>query len=129
MSDIDGMDILKSLREAGTYISSRSQELLSLDNSEKRSKFIEEMNEGDLVQTTSISCMDVLKKDSDEVDAVTLLIVGTEAKQVLILPSDPSNSVVLWTLSLPSVPVMFAISGAFDVEWRIMVYHVSCTIT
>jgi Ciliary BBSome complex subunit 1 len=117
----DGLETLKNLRESGVNISSRSQELLSLENSDKRNDFIQEMNEIDLIQCTSITCMGVLKKDSDEIDAVTLLVVGTEAKQVLILPSDPSNSTVLWSLSLPSVPVSFAISGAFDVEWRIMV--------
>jgi hypothetical protein len=39
--------------------------------------------------------MEVLKLDSEDIDSVGLLVVGTEAGQILILPQDPFGSLVL----------------------------------
>jgi hypothetical protein len=88
--------------------------------------------------------MDSMKKDSEDADAVSLLgmfaiyytsshhtpslhtpslyiVVGTEAKQILILPADPTNSLTLCKLTLPDIPSLLSIQGIFDVEWRISV--------
>ena len=63
--------------------------------------------------------METLKKNSDLDDAVSSLVIGTENCQVLIL--DPPGSTVICQVTLPSVPTMFAITGLYDVEWRIVV--------
>ena len=74
------------------------------------------------IQQTLLTCMDVIKKDSEDVDAISLLVVGTESGYVYILPQDPSNSNYLCKISLSnSVPVMFSVTGLFDVEWKIVV--------
>ena len=74
------------------------------------------------VQQTLLTCMDVIKKDSEDTDAISLLVVGTESGYVYILPQDPSNSNYLCKISLSnSVPVMFSVTGLFDVEWKIVV--------
>ena len=59
-----------------------------------------------------------LKRDSDDADAVTLPVVGTEAGHVYILPADPGQSQYLCRISLKAVPVLLCPAGRFDVEWR-----------
>ena len=112
---------MKDLRDSGCVLSSRSIELISIDTVDKRALFVNEIRDIELSQWTCISCMDVLKLDSEELDAISLLVVGTEHSQVFILPEDPTGSNFLCKINLPSVPVMFTISGTFDVEWRIVV--------
>ena len=59
--------------------------------------------------------METLKKESEEPDAVSFIVVGTEAKQLMILPQDPVNSNLLCKVTLPSVPVHLCIFGLFDI--------------
>jgi Bardet-Biedl syndrome 1 protein len=112
---------LSELRDTGTVLSSRSSELLSLDSEESRMAFVEEMKDVNFVQHTVITCMEILKKDSEDSDALSLLIVGTESGHVYILPVDPTNSNYLCKIVLPSAPTLLSVSGNFDVEWRINV--------
>jgi Bardet-Biedl syndrome 1 protein len=116
----DGVKHLTELREAGTTLSSRSVELLSLDSLAVHT-FVYENKDIPLQQHTVITCMDVLKKDSEENDAVCVLVVGTEAGEIYILPQDPANSAYVCKLTLPSPPVFLNVSGLFDVEWRISI--------
>lgn len=71
-----------------------------------------------LQQQTLITCMEVLKKDSDEPDSVSLLVVGTENGAIYILPPDPAGSAYLCKIQLQSAPVLMNVSGLFDTEWR-----------
>jgi Bardet-Biedl syndrome 1 protein len=112
---------LSELRDSGTVLSSRSSELLSLESDPSREAFIDETKEVNFVQQTTITCMDILKKDSEDPDALSLLIVGTESCFVFILPVDPTASNILCKVTLPSVPTHLSVSGVFDVEWRISV--------
>lgn len=111
---------LSEARDAGIVLSSRSVELLSLSDREQHA-FVSEHKDAPYSQYTLITCMDVLKKDSDDADAMTLLIVGTESGHLLILPQDPLNSNILCKLQLPSTPCLLSCVGVFDVEWRISV--------
>jgi Bardet-Biedl syndrome 1 protein len=65
--------------------------------------------------------MDALKKDSEDSDGISLLVVGTEAGQILILPQDPLQSQVLCKVNIPGVPALLSVQGMFDVEWRVNV--------
>jgi Bardet-Biedl syndrome 1 protein len=112
---------LTELRDTGTTLSYRSMELLALEKENSRLSYIDENKDQPLVQNTLITCMDVLKKDSDDNDAISLLVIGTEAGQLYILPQDPQNNNVLCRLQLPATPSLLAVSGTFDVEWRITV--------
>lgn len=62
--------------------------------------------------------MEVLKKDSDEQEAMSLLVAGTENGVIYILPADPTGSAYLCKIVLKSVPVMLNVTGLFDTEWR-----------
>jgi hypothetical protein len=59
-----------------------------------------------------------LKKDSEEPDSISLLVVGTENGGIYILPPDPAGSAYLCKIQLQSTPVMMNVSGLFDTEWR-----------
>lgn len=62
------------------------QELLSMDsNSQARSNYIQEMKNVAYQQLTLITSMETLKKDSDDMDALTLLVIGTYVRAVLPL--------------------------------------------
>ncbi len=62
--------------------------------------------------------MEVLKKDSDEPEALSLIVAGTENGIIYILPPEPSGSAFLCKIVLKSVPVMLNVTGLFDTEWR-----------
>lgn len=89
-----------------------------MQSEQKRTAFIDETRSQALQQSTLLTCMEVLKKDSDEPEAMSLLVVGTEDGTVYILPPDPTGSAYLCKISLKSVPVMLNITGLFDTEWR-----------
>lgn len=114
---------MTDLRDQGTPLSSRALELLAIDHEAARANLIAEMKETPPTASPSIiTCMEGLKKESEEaVDAVTLLVVGTEAGQLLILPQDPMNSTTICKLQLPSPPALMVTGGCFDVEWRVSV--------
>lgn len=127
--DIPGaIQRLIAARDSGVVLTARSADLIGMDDESeagvaKRTSFVNDMNVVvPYVQQTLITCMDVLKKDSDDSDAISLLVVGTESGIVYILPQDPSNSNYLCKVALPtSAPVSFSITGLFDVDWRILV--------
>lgn len=120
------MQRLASARDSGVRLSSRSVDLLAMESEDfvnERLEYVNVMKAAPFVQQTLITCMDVIKKDSEDADAITLLVVGTESGMVYILPQDPSNSTFLCKVELPSgsIPVLLCVSGMFDVDWRIMV--------
>jgi len=108
-------------RDAGVKLSARSVDLITLESEAARAAYVNEMKDILYTQSTLITCMDTLNKDSEDFDSITLLVVGTESGQIFVLPQDPSNSSYLCKVQLPSVPVLLSISGLFDVEWRISV--------
>lgn len=79
-------------------------------------------------QLAEITCMEVMKKYTDELNLITLLVIGTENDSILILPHDLKLFKILATISLPSTPVSLNILGSFDAEWRISVVCRNCKI-
>eukprot|EP01038_Epipyxis_sp_PR26KG_P009508 gene9508-12808_t len=121
INPIAAVKLLVEARDGGTILSSRSLELLSIDGEVPRATFISEMKTVNFLQLTLITVMEIMKKDSEDYDAVSLLVVGTEAGFIYILPQDPANSSYLCKVQLPSPPSILSISGVFDVEWRISI--------
>lgn len=66
-------------RDAGTPLSARSLDLISLESEAARVAYVNEMKDILYTQNTLITCMDTLQKDSEDYDAITLLVVGTES--------------------------------------------------
>jgi len=112
---------LLALRDTGVSLCSQSRILLSIDENDvaARNACIAEYKTQPLIQQTCITCMETVKKNMEEPDAVSCLVIGTESCQVLIL--DPSGTSVAHKVKLPAVPVFIAITGLLDVEYRIVV--------
>jgi Bardet-Biedl syndrome 1 protein len=114
-----GIGMLGRARDSGVTLSSWSLDLLSLTDPDLQRALVKSKVGIPHVQQTTITCMETLKKDTDAEDAVSSLVIGTEACQVLIL--DSSGSKVVCEATLPSQPAILAITGLYDVEWRIVV--------
>ena len=68
---------LKIIRSFLTKLKMFISELLSLEgDSQGRINFIKEMKNVTYQQLTLITSMETLKKDSDDADALTLLVIG-----------------------------------------------------
>ena len=115
-------ELLLNARENGVALSPRSLDLIAAESVDARDSFLVEFKDIPITaQATLITCMDMLKKDSENADAVSMLIVGTESGHVHFLPPDPSDSTVVCTVKLPSAPALLSVSGLFDIEWRVVV--------
>jgi hypothetical protein len=95
---------------------------IPIQNEQNRTSFIDENRNQPLQQQTLLTCLEVLKKDSDEQEAMSLLVAGTENGMIYILPPDPTGSAYLCKIALKSVPVMLNITGLFDTEWRLNLF-------
>ena len=115
-----GIKRLTEIRDRGMRLSSRSAELLSLLD-DQRLQFVEDVRNVPFTQQTLITCMDTMKKDQEDADAINVLIVGTELGQILCLPQDAVNSDFLWKVDLPSPPVLLNVTGLLEGEYRINV--------
>lgn len=86
--DIDNAVVrLTSARDAGVVLSGRSLDLISYpevsgSQPKARQEYVNEMINQPYNQQTLITCMDTLKKHTEDADALSLLVVGTEAGQV-----------------------------------------------
>jgi len=111
-------DQLTAVRDSGVTLTSRSQDLLALDDPGAAGGYVAERKGKPLQQQTVCTCMEVLKKDLEDDDAVSMLVVGTEAGQVLIL--DPPGATVQYKVQLVSAPVFMHVGGTLAVEWRVI---------
>jgi len=60
-------------------LSARSVDLITLESEAARAAYVNEMKDILYTQSTLITCMDTLNKDSEDFDSITLLVVGTES--------------------------------------------------
>uniref|UniRef100_A0AAY4A2H3 BBSome complex member BBS1 n=1 Tax=Denticeps clupeoides TaxID=299321 RepID=A0AAY4A2H3_9TELE len=81
--------------------------------------FVNLHKEQPIRRQTVITCINTLKKNMADEDAVSCLVIGTESKDVYVL--DPEAFTILSKMTLPSVPTLMDVTGQFDVEFRITV--------
>ena len=110
-------------RGGSILLTSRSQDLLALaetspPGSADAAAFVASHKHAAPAQQTVATCMETLAKDSAEADAISCLVIGTEAGTVLVL--DPAGSKVRVAVQLRGVPVLLAVTGLFDVDYRIV---------
>jgi len=113
------VEALNEARDNGVYLSPRSMLLLALNEPEEQTAFINEHKLQALVQMTVVTCMETMNKNMMNDRGISMLVVGTESRHVIIM--DPSGTAILKKVQLPSVPVFMAITGIFEVEYRIVV--------
>ncbi|PAA49857.1 hypothetical protein BOX15_Mlig015041g1, partial [Macrostomum lignano] len=109
--------IIEDLRNQGASITGRSQRLLAL-HPDQLQEFVEAYKTAPLRRLSVVTALDTLKKSHSEEDAISCLVMGTEACQVQVL--DPQAFTVLAKMQLPSPPVFLCSSGLFDVDYRIV---------
>ena len=107
------------MRDNGARLSSRSLDMLALDDGAEIAAFYNSVKDAPLRQLSVVTCMETINKDMDEKDSVSSLVIGTEACDVLIL--DPPGSKILTRATLRSVPVSIAVIGMYEVEYRVIV--------
>jgi Bardet-Biedl syndrome 1 protein len=110
---------LGSLRDSEITISARSAELLSYDKENEKIEYLESVMDIPIIQTTSITCLGVVYKDSELETGCSMLIIGTENKGIYIL--DQTGSSILKKIILSYVPVFISSIGIFSSESRIVV--------
>ena len=116
----DACVLLDKYRLQGIKLSNRSVDLLGLTENERKS-YVDSMRGVNYVQHTMITCMETLNVESHDMDSLSSLVVGTENREVYILPPDPANSMFITKVDLPAVPALMNASGLLDVEWRVAV--------
>ncbi|KAF6023937.1 BBS1 [Bugula neritina] len=111
-------EMIEELRQQGMELTPRSIKFLTLDPREMEA-FAQIHKYGALKRQTVITCIATLNKSMAEDDAISCLVIGTEANLIYVL--DPEAFTILATMRVPSVPVFMSVNGLFDVEFRIIV--------
>lgn len=114
----DAIDELVAARDGGAALSARSVDLVSAEAAEEKAAVAEAWRGAPLAQQTVITCMEAIKKNMEDEDALSQLVVGTESGAVLVL--DVAGVSVVSRFALPSTPVYLAVTGLYDVEYRIV---------
>ena len=68
---------------------------------------------------TVVTCIATLKKSHDEEKAVSCLILGSESSMIYVL--DPEAFTILDSMVVPAPPAHLAVTGLYDVDYRIVV--------
>ena len=105
-----GVQELAAARDKGIELSSRSLDLLGLESPPLRAAYVEATKKSPLKKLSVVTCMEIIRQDREDVDAVSSLVIGTEAKDILLL--NPSGASVDVRCTLPSVPQMISVVGA-----------------
>ncbi len=110
---------LSAARDRGTALSSRSLDLLGLQTPAETEAYVELTKARPLKQPSVVTCMETIREDREDPDAVSSLVIGTEARDVLIL--NPTGSTIEVRCTLPAVPQMLAVVGLKLVAYRVVV--------
>merc|ERR1719409_2040836 len=94
-------------------------DFLAMEDTEQQANFVKQSWASLMSQTTSITCMEVLRQNMDEPTAVSMLVLGTENKMVYILDSSALN--IATKVNVDAVPSFISVLGLYDVEYRITV--------
>merc|ERR1719409_2471922 len=94
-------------------------DFLAMEDTEQQANFVKQSWASLMSQTTSITCMEVLRQNMDEPTAVSMLVLGTENKMVYILDSSALN--IAQKVEVDAVPTFISVLGLYDVEYRITV--------
>ena len=121
VSEQEAVERLKEMRDNGIRLSGRSLRVVSMESLHEQRDFISTNKDEPYVFQTSITCMEEIKKDSEETNAVNHLVVGTESGLLIILHQEPDKSNFLAKVQLPATPVILCMSGLLEIEWRVYV--------
>lgn len=118
MSVKDAIGKLNAVRDEGIPITERSRILMALDDSQ-RQQFIETYKHLPVAVAAKFTCMSKLNKSSQDPKSESMLVLGTEHNDVIILNS--AGMKILKKVSIPSTPVFIETNGLYDVNYRIVI--------
>jgi Bardet-Biedl syndrome 1 protein len=113
------LETLSAALRGGTRLSARSLNLIEFATDAERREYADSQKALPLVQETVVTCIATMFRSVEEPGASQCLVLGTENREVLILNAE-ANAIKV-RVRLPSVPVSLAVSGTFDVGYRIVV--------
>jgi len=115
-------DILSNLNSENSSVplSQRSKTFLKIPRgSDESLQFLEKHKNSALTRHSSIVAMASMKKNINDENGLSILIVATEEKELLFL--DVEAFTILKKIQLPSVAVFIGTNGLFDVEFQISI--------
>lgn len=115
---VDLLKALNKIKAEGIDLSYKSNDLLSCQDFEEQKKLFESYKEL-LTIPDMPTCIQVLKKQSEEETALSNLILGTELKSVLVLDSQGTS--ILKKIKLPSAPFQILAHGLLEFDYRLIV--------
>jgi len=86
---------------------------------EKQRELISQAKAEPLETPNVATCLDTLKKNSEDEMAISHLVIGTENKEIIIL--DQHGTSILKLIRIPGTPAFLDISGTLDNEYQIIV--------
>ncbi|CAJ0927531.1 unnamed protein product, partial [Mesorhabditis belari] len=90
-----------------------------LSDDEDRPGLIQRFAARSLQNSSPITCLSTIKKNSVDVSPLDVLLIGTEKGQIYAL--DSQAFVVISTCQLPGTPVFICPHGVYDVEYKLFV--------
>ncbi|KAF4655964.1 Bardet-Biedl syndrome 1 protein [Perkinsus chesapeaki] len=120
---------LHELRDSGIYLSIKTHDILAgIENPNVVESIILDFLKGDasadsasLQSLETITCLEVLKKTADRKTAASMLVAACESGTVFLV--NPSVTGIALKIDLPEgvAPAFMAVSGVFELEYRIFV--------
>ncbi len=110
---------LFALRENKVAISGLSTELLSIESVEEQLKFAKSNSSQLLQHQNFITSMGKIRKNLEEEKSVTLLLLGTENRELFVLEQNGISIRDRYTLK--AVPWFIEATGTYDVDYRIVI--------
>ena len=123
IAPVEAFETLSELRDQGAKLTSRSLDLLAIEEGEdvqaRRDAFAYGNAPEPLTQQTSVTCVGTIKKRSDDAASPYCVYFGTESGQLYVLHS--SGTAVRSVFQLPAAPAFVASTGVLEVDYRIVV--------
>lgn len=109
---------LHKLKSEGIPLSYKSNDLLSCQSIDEQKEIFRSYKTL-LTIPNMPTCVQVIKKDSEDEYALSNLVLGTEMKTVLIL--DSQGTAIIKKVVLPSTPVTILVHGFLESEYKLIV--------
>ncbi|CBH14550.1 hypothetical protein, conserved [Trypanosoma brucei gambiense DAL972] len=119
ISAADACTRLKERRMAGVKLSTRSADLLALQGTEERERFVQYHKTKPLSEQDVVTCISSLSLDRVEDGGRSCLVIGTETRHIYVLAEKFTG--VHHRVRLPGVPTCIVSLGSFRVDYRIVV--------
>jgi len=113
------VNAISRLKEENVPLSNKAYEILASNFIEKQRELISSAKAEPLETPNVATCMDTLKKNSEDEMAISHLVIGTENKEIIIL--DQHGTSILKLIRIPGTPAFLDISGTLDNEYQITV--------